>query len=238
MSMNAKAAVAMVPVADIAPADFNPKQRTTERALTGLLDDIRRNGILSPLHIIDGGDSYTIVDGHRRHACATALKMIKVPCIIHDDKPRDAARLWAVLNKSTKTINSLQWMQYWYDTEGVAEKDIPPGVLGTIRSCLRIFGGRAGIKYLLDHNTAPSVAKHTTALQSRLESVGSLEPIPIRTVGLWLVDKKMQAIVQSLMGGGRPIPFKILRKIHHRIRIGAPFTLDDMVSGKSKAQPD
>ena len=46
----------------------------------GLVEDIRRNGILTPLTISEDG---VLLSGHRRHAAAKALGMKTVPVIVH-----------------------------------------------------------------------------------------------------------------------------------------------------------
>lgn len=216
-------------VSDIAPSTFNPPQRTTPRAIKGLLASIRRDGVLAPLHLIPVGEGkYVAVDGHRRLECAKTLQFLKVPSIIHANvELTDSARLWGSLNKSTRSVNALEWMMWWYATSGSAEKEVPSSVLGHIRLAREIFGGREGIRYLIDNHTAPTVAKQIQLLSSRLEK-SSLKSIPIRQVGHWVIDQKMQSMLQPLVGTRSHMPAKVMRKLHARIVRNVPFTLLDL----------
>src|SRR4051812_757774 len=47
----------------------------------GLLESIRDRGILVPLVVVpEGEDTYEVLSGHRRLACASILELERVPC--------------------------------------------------------------------------------------------------------------------------------------------------------------
>ena len=48
----------------------------------GLLDSVRRHGVLVPLVVTPVGDDWEVLSGHRRLACAHALELDQVPCQI------------------------------------------------------------------------------------------------------------------------------------------------------------
>lgn len=56
----------------------------------GLIDSIRREGILEPLLVAPAEDAFSawqVLSGHRRLACARALGLDEVPCLIRDLPP-------------------------------------------------------------------------------------------------------------------------------------------------------
>lgn len=66
-------------LAELKPAQFNPTSRTSDTALRTLLKSIKEHGILQPLLVSEKGE---IIDGHRRLACAKALKLETVPVVV------------------------------------------------------------------------------------------------------------------------------------------------------------
>ena len=64
-------------------ANYNPSIRTGKNELKKLMESIKKYGILNPV-LID--DKSNIIDGHRRIACAKALKISAVPVITVDAK--------------------------------------------------------------------------------------------------------------------------------------------------------
>ena len=50
--------------------------------LLELMASIRTQGLISPIEVVDGGDHYTIVHGHRRYAAFLKLNYAKIPAII------------------------------------------------------------------------------------------------------------------------------------------------------------
>lgn len=74
--------VSMAELKEISDQPFNPY---SDEALEVLVDDIKENGLLSPLVVapIDGG--YEILAGRNRYRACKELGMEKVPCIVRNN---------------------------------------------------------------------------------------------------------------------------------------------------------
>lgn len=85
----------------------NPPQRTEGPALRDLMASINRYGIIVPL-VVDMR-SMTLVDGHRRLACAKALGLESVPVVAAPPEARDV--LFEEINRSTRKMTGKEWTQ-------------------------------------------------------------------------------------------------------------------------------
>lgn len=64
---------------------YQPRETIDNEKLKGLIQSIRKNGIIQPLSIrIIDKNKYELIYGHRRLEAAKALEMPTVPCIIND----------------------------------------------------------------------------------------------------------------------------------------------------------
>lgn len=86
--------VTMIPIGKVRPAGDNPRKRIGD--LTELVESIEANGIIEPLVVVvDGGDRYKVVVGHRRRAAGELAKLQWLPCIVrtYDDVQRQVVML-------------------------------------------------------------------------------------------------------------------------------------------------
>lgn len=67
--------------------------------LRELMEDIRENGILSPVYVSPCAGAYEILSGHNRTEAAKLAGLAEIPCIIKDCDD-DTAALIVVNNKS------------------------------------------------------------------------------------------------------------------------------------------
>lgn len=64
---------------------YQPRENIDSDKLKGLIQSIRKNGIIQPLGVRQiAKNKYELIYGHRRLAAAKALEMPTVPCIISD----------------------------------------------------------------------------------------------------------------------------------------------------------
>lgn len=113
MSKDKEMNVVYVKVSDIIEK-FNPKSRTSTKALEQLEREIRIAGIedgvvgkiLVPLALTKDG---VLADGHRRLQIARKLGIEYVPCIYYDID--DNMQLWGLLNRGMKKIESGTWTE-------------------------------------------------------------------------------------------------------------------------------
>ncbi|MBR0499924.1 MAG: ParB/RepB/Spo0J family partition protein [Bacteroidales bacterium] len=86
------AAVAEIPVGQIVPNPYQPREVFDPEALAELADSIRTLGIIQPLTLRrTGPDSYQIISGERRYRAAIAAGLSSVPAYIR--QADDAAML-------------------------------------------------------------------------------------------------------------------------------------------------
>lgn len=81
----------------IVAADDNQPRKDPEKNRNRLLQSIKQIGLQQPLVVraVDGEEErYTLIDGHRRFACAKDLGYKSVPCIVHKNlKPGEYERV-------------------------------------------------------------------------------------------------------------------------------------------------
>lgn len=76
---------------DISENPYQPRAKIDYENLKGLIESIRKNGILQPLCVKEKSKhKFELVYGHRRLAAAKALGMQEVPCIINNITDRDS----------------------------------------------------------------------------------------------------------------------------------------------------
>lgn len=92
-----------VPIAEVRPSPNNPRTRLDD--IDGLAISIKENGLIQPLVVqrVPGIDGYQIVAGHRRHAAARKLGMVKVPCIVRRDMLPDEELLAMLVENGQRT---------------------------------------------------------------------------------------------------------------------------------------
>lgn len=79
----AATSIALLPTPRLLPNPFSLSIYGDPAAETdGLLDSVRRHGVLVPLVVTPAGDDWEVLSGHRRLACAHALELDQLPCQI------------------------------------------------------------------------------------------------------------------------------------------------------------
>lgn len=82
---NRKDKIFMIDTSLISESPYQPRKSIDNEKLKGLIQSIRKNGILQPLCVREATkNKYELVYGHRRLTAAKALEMKQVPCIISD----------------------------------------------------------------------------------------------------------------------------------------------------------
>ena len=84
--------VVMIPVGDIVPNPFQPRQVFDAGALQALAESIRQYGVLSPLSVRPRDGRNQLVAGERRLRAARLAGLERVPCLVMDvDGPESGA---------------------------------------------------------------------------------------------------------------------------------------------------
>jgi len=97
-----------VPVGDIEPNPYQPRQQFDQAELDRLSQSITDHGMLQPLVVRRGGAGFQIVAGERRWRAAKAAGWEKVPCQVSDVDQRQLAELAIVENVQRKDLSPLE----------------------------------------------------------------------------------------------------------------------------------
>lgn len=94
-----------VPVSQLQPNDYNPN-RMKPQVFDKLVEDIRRNGILNPLHVYFDGGKYVIIDGEHRYKAAKLLGFEKVMAFVYEGNVEEIKKIMSLrLNVLHGTID-------------------------------------------------------------------------------------------------------------------------------------
>ena len=92
------ARVIEIPVEQIAPNPYQPRQDFSQPELLSLAASIKSDGILQPLSVRQRGDKYELIAGERRLRAAILAGLETVPCIVSEVSDRNSALLSLVEN--------------------------------------------------------------------------------------------------------------------------------------------
>ena len=92
------ARVIEIPVEQIAPNPYQPRQDFPQPELLSLAASIKADGILQPLSVRRRGDRFELVAGERRLRAAILAGLATVPCIVTEVSDRNSALLSLVEN--------------------------------------------------------------------------------------------------------------------------------------------
>lgn len=81
----------MINIQNISESPYQPRKTIDSDGLEGLIQSVRKNGIIQPLCVRQTAkQKYELIYGHRRLAAANALGMKEVPCFINNIADRDS----------------------------------------------------------------------------------------------------------------------------------------------------
>ncbi len=99
-----------VPVADLLPSPFNPRQHFDESELAELAQSIREKGLLQPILVrpAEQPGRYEIVAGERRWRAAQMAGVHEVPVIVRELEEREALEVALIENVQRTDLNALE----------------------------------------------------------------------------------------------------------------------------------
>jgi hypothetical protein len=221
--------VRSIAVSRIDPAAFNPPARVQQSSLRSLGEDIALRGIVSPAHVVPAGDSFLLADGHRRRAVAVAQGIEKMWCIVHNDVTVDQVpALWGALNRHTRPISSVEWMDAWVRSDGELGKAMPKGIMANIRECIKIFGGgKACIAMLVEKKISANIQTIIRKLHRTLDA--KPDAPSQRKIGEWMVKHRGAQLILGTLYANKGISFSVLRKIRVRIETDKPILWSELI---------
>ncbi len=100
--------VEQLPVAQLRPNPFQPRQGLDRKTLDGLIASIRDNGLLQPVVVRPVGDgAWEVVAGERRFRAVQELGWTHVPAVIRDADDRTMVVLALIENLQREDLNPL-----------------------------------------------------------------------------------------------------------------------------------
>ncbi|MEM4591744.1 MAG: ParB/RepB/Spo0J family partition protein [Nitrososphaerota archaeon] len=101
--------VVYLPTDKIIIAPENPRFVVDPDEINALTENIKRTGILSPIHVIPlQKNLYGAIDGGRRLEAAKRLGLKEVPCIVHNVDKCEALKLTIALHQEHEDLTDLE----------------------------------------------------------------------------------------------------------------------------------
>lgn len=166
-----------LPVEQIYPGAFQPRQRFAQEELEALAESVRQNGILQPILVRPRAGhpgSFEIVAGERRWRAAQLAKLHEVPIILKELSDREALELAIVENIQRENLSPLEEARGYrrlIDEFGNTQEDLSQHVgksRSHIANTLRLLDLPDAVLILLDEGKVS--AGHARAL------IGTADP--------------------------------------------------------------
>ncbi len=103
--------VITLPVEEIAPNKYQPRQMFSNDELEELAGSIRREGVLQPILVRQSVRGYELIAGERRLRAAKLANLPAVPAIVLDVDDRKAQELALVENLQREDLNAIEQAQ-------------------------------------------------------------------------------------------------------------------------------
>lgn len=103
------AEIVNIPVNMIYPHPDNPRKDLGD--LSELVESIKINGIMQNLTVVQNGDRYRVLIGHRRLAAAKLAGLAEVPCVITEKTPQEQIGIMLVENMQRTDLTTYEQAQ-------------------------------------------------------------------------------------------------------------------------------
>ena len=101
--------VVMIPVAQIIPNRFQPRQRFDPTAISELAQTIEEHGLLQPIVLRQyETDHYEIIAGERRFRAVNSLKWTEVPAIVEEMSDDETASMALIENLQREELSAIE----------------------------------------------------------------------------------------------------------------------------------
>ncbi len=109
---NGRNAVRILPLSQLRPGQYQPRQLMDEGALYELAESIRTQGVMQPLLVRPVGESgYEIIAGERRFRASRLAGLDEVPVLVREVDDQQAAIMALVENMQREDLNPLEEAQ-------------------------------------------------------------------------------------------------------------------------------
>lgn len=188
-----------IPLAEITPNPFQPRQSFDPAALDELKTSIAEYGVLVPIIVRRRGDGYELIAGERRWRACAALLRPTIPALVRASDDRQTLEFAIVENLQRENLNPLEeaaGFQHLIDEYELTQDELArrlgksrPAVANT----LRLLGLPDAIKTMLVDGRLS--AGHARALLAAAES--SRSPLAQRAVSEGLTVRALERLAAA-----------------------------------------
>lgn len=97
----------MLPVGELSPNPFQPRDNTTDENIISLAESIRQSGMIQPIIARPSGHHYQVIAGERRWLAAKSLGMAEVPALIREATDDQMLELALIENIQREDLNAI-----------------------------------------------------------------------------------------------------------------------------------
>ena len=104
--LKATLVVDVIPLRCIIPSGINPREKIVN--LDGLVESIKRNGVLEPIIVRPNKSKFEIVAGHRRFLASKMARLQEVPAMILDLSDKEAFEISLMENLQRESLDPIE----------------------------------------------------------------------------------------------------------------------------------
>lgn len=156
--IEAKTGLSKLPIEQLVPGKYQPRQDMSPEALDDLASSIRSQGIIQPIVVRPiGENSFEIIAGERRWRAAQLAELDLVPCIIKDVPDEAAVAIALIENIQREDLNAMEEaiaLQRLQDEFELTHQEVADAVgksRTSITNYLRLNKLEPDVKTLMEH---------------------------------------------------------------------------------------
>ncbi len=98
----------MLPITDIKPNPYQPREKITEDSLKELVNSIKQKGIIEPIIVKKWNNQYILAAGERRFQAAKLAGLKEVPAIVKDLSEQELLEIGLIENLHREDLNPVE----------------------------------------------------------------------------------------------------------------------------------
>jgi len=106
--MNLEKEIFEIPLTDIMPNRFQPREIFDDEALQELAQSIKTHGVIQPIIVRKIGDKFEIIAGERRYRASQLAGKTTIPALIRDIDNKEAAKVALLENLQRRDLSPIE----------------------------------------------------------------------------------------------------------------------------------
>lgn len=106
--MNLEKEIFEIPLTDIMPNRFQPREIFDDEALQELAQSIKAHGVIQPIIVRKVGDKFEIIAGERRYRASQLAGKTTIPALIRDIDNKEAAKVALLENLQRRDLSPIE----------------------------------------------------------------------------------------------------------------------------------